>query len=110
MVEFQKVMSELNRMCNTYGDSCGSCQIQRIKDNACKSCSNWIRYHSEEAERIIMRLAVEHPIVTNGMKFREVFEIDLDSIEVVYRDGEGKVSHHQDVNAWLNKEYKEGQE
>lgn len=57
-----------------------------------------------------MRLAVEHPIVTNGMKFREVFEIDLDSIEVVCRDGEGKVSHHQDVNAWLNKEYKEGQE
>lgn len=57
-----------------------------------------------------MRLAVEHPIVTNGMKFREVFKIDLDSIEVVCRDGEGKVSHHQDVNAWLNKEYKEGQE
>ncbi len=62
--------------------------------------------HPVEVERIVMKWARENPLVTNGMKFREVFGINLDSIEVVCRDGEGKVSHHQDVSAWLDKEYK----
>lgn len=105
MAEFQKVMSELRRLCE--GRKCTNCPIYGKYDVSTEVyCSQWIRDHSEEAERIIMDWAKKNPLITNGMKFREVFGINLDSIEVVCRDGEGKVNHHQDVSAWLDKEYK----
>ena len=102
MAEFQMVMQELQRMCN----SCKTCRQCRINDIRNDECDVWIARNPKEAEQIIMQWSSEHPIKTNGMKFREVFGINLDSIEVVCRDGEGKVSYYQDVSAWLDKEYK----
>ena len=105
MAEFQMVMRELGRLCK--GRICNDCPIWEKTDGATEIyCLEWIKNHSEEAERIIMRWAKKNPLMTNRMKFKEVFGINLDSIEVVCRDGEGKVSHHQDVSAWLDKEYK----
>ena len=107
MAEFKEVMKQFKRMCD--GQKwCDNCQI--IDNRGRFSCSRWLTENPTKAEEIIMTWAKKNPIKTNGMKFYEVFGINLDSIEVICRDGEGKVSHHQDVSAWLSKEYKQGQE
>lgn len=105
MAEFQTVMREFRRLCK--GRICVSCPIwEKVDKDAETFCSAWLTNHFEEAERVIMQWAKENPLMTNRTKFREVFGINLDSIEVVCRDGEGKVSHYQDVSEWLDKEYK----
>lgn len=101
MAEFQKVMSELNRMCSSYGDSCASCQIEIRKYNIWESCNRWVRYHSEEVECIVMKWSAEHPIKTNGMKFREVFGEDMMVM---------LTEEHAPLGDWLNAEYKGGQD
>lgn len=103
MAEYVTVSRELQRMCDK--NRCEKCPIAQHR-HECINCVAWIGNHPEEVERIVMQWAKENPLMTNRMKFREVFGINLDSIEVVCRDGEGKVSHHQDVSAWLDKEYK----
>ena len=57
-------------------------------------CSVWAKNHSKEAEQIIMQWAEEHPIKTNGMKFKEVF-----GDHVVWGTDE-------DMEAWFCAEYK----
>lgn len=97
MAEFQKVMSEFRRLCK--GRRCADCPIWETIDIAKEnSCSAWVTNHPEEAEQIIMEWAAEHPIVTNGMKFKEVF-----GDHVVWETNE-------DMTAWLNAEYKGGQD
>lgn len=103
MAEYVTVVKELQRMCSK--NRCAECPLTKFR-HECIDCYTWMNNHPEEVERIVMAWSEGHPLVTNGMKFREVFGINLDSIEVVCRDGEGKVSHHQDVSAWLDKEYK----
>lgn len=106
MAEFRDVAKAYKRLCDAFG-TCADCPLSDLaEETACACASGVTQYYPEEAERIIMDWAKENPLITNGMKFREVFGINLDSIEVVCRDGEGKVSHHQDVSAWLDKEYK----
>lgn len=94
MAEFKTVMGEFQRLC--FGRKCGSCPIGTRVYNETASycyCSVWVKNHPEEAERIIMRWAAEHPIMTNGMKFKEVF-----GNHVVWETNE-------DMEAWFNKEY-----
>ena len=108
MAEFQEVVKNFKRMCDSY-EACEECPMSTTGTaRSTAYCRYCVFEQFEESERIIMQWSAEHPIVTNGMKFREIFGINLDSIEVICRDGEGKVSHHQDVSAWLSKEYKEG--
>lgn len=105
MAEFQDVVKAYKRLCDEFA-SCINCPLYNLVKTT-SFCANGVtKFYSEEAERIIMEWAKENPLMTNRMKFREVFGINLDSIEVVCRDGEGKVSHHQDVSVWLDKEYK----
>ena len=40
-------------------------------------CRAWMYEHPEELERIVMRWMAENPIVTNRMKFMEVFGFDF---------------------------------
>ena len=71
---------------------CFECPLGDVEK---RPCSRWVKYHPKEAERIIMQWAEKHPIVTNGMRFKEVF-----GDHVVWETDE-------DMEAWLNAEYKE---
>lgn len=94
MAEFVKVMKERQRMCNSYGTCC-QCRINAIRNDI---CGVWIARNPKEAEQIIMEWSSEHPLKTNGMKFREVFGIDLkDKYLVTERAKE-----------WACREYKGG--
>ena len=96
MAEFQKVMSELRRLCAKR--DCGNCPIGEGAKNDKAFCSVWVTNHPEEAERIIMQWSLEHPIKTNRDKFKEVFGLDyLDSLP-------------GGCSAWLTAEYKGGQD
>ena len=96
MAEFQKVMQERQRMCNSYR-SCCQCRINAVLNDI---CTVWITKNPEEAERIIMKWAAEHPIMTNARKFEEVFGFSF-----YYRFGGSEVD-----TAWLAEEYKGGQD
>ena len=69
MAEFQKVMRERQRMCSSYSTCC-QCNISAFLNDI---CAVWIMKNPEEAERIVMQWAAEHPIKTNQDKFKEVF-------------------------------------
>lgn len=96
MAEFQMVMQELQRMCN----SCKTCRQCRINDIRNDECDVWIARNPKEAERIIMQWSSEHPIKTNGMKFREVFGFE-------FTDQVAESQYHRE---WLDAEYKGGQD
>lgn len=96
MAEFQEVANEINRMCNRL--KCSECPLGSKNTLANGTCTTWALQHSEKAESIVMQWAAEHPIKTNGMKFKEVF-----GDHVVWETDE-------DMEAWLNTEYKEEQE
>ena len=101
MDEFQKVMSEWNRMCHYY-DECTPCLIRKASGNVVgeTTCTLWVRNHPEEIERIIMQWAAEHPIKTNGMRFREVFGQPYEHL----------FEANGFIKRWLSQEYKGGQE
>lgn len=99
MAEFQEVAKIYDRLCESY-DECYKCPMFRNRDkNDPIACRYWtLIVDPETAEEIILRWGKEHPIKTNGMKFRDVF---------------GKPYEHLfEANAfikqWLSQEYKGG--
>lgn len=98
MAEFVKVAKEYRRMCNSYL-SCGNCPLD-VNVRSSQLCKHDVLLDPEESERIIMKWAAEHPIKTNGMKFREVFGQQFEQLFAV-----GGVEAQ-----WLHSEYKGGQD
>lgn len=96
MAEFQKVMEERQRMCDSY-KSCSQCRINTFRDDI---CSVWITKNPKEAEQIIMGWVAEHPIKTNGIKFREVFGQPYEYL----------FEANGFIKQWLSQEYKGGQD
>lgn len=96
MAEFHTVMKEKRRMCKQIGD-CSKCPISFL-NNKSSFCTTFMAESPEDAERIIMRWASEHPIMTNRRKFEEVFGFDI--LE--------RFSFSEHDKEWLNKEYKDG--
>lgn len=95
MAEFKTVMREYRRLCK--GRRCEDCPIwEKVDKDAETFCSAWVTNHFEEAEHIIMQWAKENPLMTNRMKFREVFGMDL-----VITENNAE---------WLDQEYKGGQD
>lgn len=93
MAGFQKVMSEYRRLCE--GRRCADCPIMEKVEKAKEDyCSAWVMNHPEEAEHIIMQWAKGNPLMTNRMKFKEVFGVDC--TETILCDFDG----------WLDQEYK----
>ncbi len=75
MAEFQKIVKERKRMCEQY-DFCKYCplgELQKKHGNENATCRSLAFDYPEEAERIIMQWASEHPVMTNGKKFEQVF-------------------------------------
>ena len=96
MAEFQKVMQERQRMCNSY-ISCWQCHINAIRNDICQV---WISKNPKEAEQIIMEWAKKNPLMTNRMKFKEVFGFE-------FTDRVPESQYHRE---WLNTEYEGGQD
>lgn len=96
MAEFQKVIKERNRMCDSF-DKCCSCPLNNIQ-GASVVCEPWIMRNPEDTERIVVQWAKEHPIVTNEKKFEEVFGFKPATV----------FSLTKSSMEWLDTEYKEG--
>lgn len=96
MAEFQKIAKERERMCESV-NGCKECPMYNLTQG--NFCGTKILNHPEESERIIMKWAKENPLMTNRMKFKEVFGFD-------YTD-EFCATHKE--TEWLNAEYKGGQ-
>lgn len=92
MAEFQTVMAQAARVCKSH-ETCGSCPVGKTRT---VNCRKFIFDHPDEFEEIVMKWAAEHPLVTNGAKFWEVFGYDF--VQAVYADD------------WYNAEYKEPEE
>ena len=86
-------------MCAFY-KHCDNCPINKVKDKAVV-CRYWtLIKNPEKAEEIVMKWVTEHPIKTNGTKFKEVFG---------YRFAD-KIKTPEDIMTWLCEEYKRGQD
>jgi hypothetical protein len=94
MAEFQTVMAQAARMCNSH-KSCASCPI---KKNCVTSCRKFIFDHPDEFEEIIMKWAAEHPFKSNGTKFLDVFGVPFWAISCGVTPA---------ISKWLRSEYKE---
>ena len=94
MAEFQKIAKASKRMCNFY-EVCEECPINKIRGNAI--CMSWIMLNPEKTEPIILKWASEHPIITNRMKFKDVFGFE-------FTDRVPESQYHRE---WLDKEYEE---
>jgi len=95
MAEFQRVVSEYQRMNRTGG----------LKANY----DEWVLQHPEQAEKIIMEWAAKNPAKTNRQKFVEVFGCEI----VTHEINDAIPGHCEILNSsspyfekWLNEEYK----
>ena len=74
MVEFQKVMKDFYRMCNTYYDAhCFDYPLSNNKNGKYIVCEKFKRIYTEDTEQIIEDWAKKNPVMTNAMKFKEIF-------------------------------------
>ena len=97
MAEFQEVIKEYHRLCESVS-SCRHCPIRFVKDEKLiVHCRKFMTDYPEHAERIIMQWASEHPIMTNRRKFAETFGFDVETMFEVNRGNAG----------WLDEKYKE---
>ena len=93
MAEFAKVAAEMTRMCKHYEGFCKECPL-----GFASSCRNWVLAQSKQSERIIMKWAADHPLVTNGAKFEEIFGVPFWAISCGVTPA---------ISKWLRSEYKE---
>lgn len=104
MADFQSVMKERKRMCNKIRESgaCTDCPISaNMRHNKGVYCLTFTVDCPEEAEELIMKWSAEHPIMTNGAKFEEIFGVPF------WATSCGVTSA---ISQWLKSEYKELQE
>lgn len=71
-MNFREFCKEKSRMCSNVECKDGSCKIYDAKGTA-QNCNDFCIGNCEKAEQIVDQWAKEHPIVTNGMKFMEIF-------------------------------------
>ena len=94
MAEFQTVMAQAARMCSSH-KLCASCPI---KKNCVTSCRVFMFEHPDRFEEIVLQWAKEHPVVTNGAKFEEIFGVPFWAISCGVTPA---------ISEWLKSEYKE---
>lgn len=98
MAEYATVVKERRRMCKEVV-TCSKCPLSAINNKTKAYCDNFMSRSPEEADRIIMQWSAEHPIVTNAMKFKEVFGYD-------FQDAFGALG----CSKWLDDEYEKGKQ
>ena len=91
-----KFINEKTRMCESFGATCIGCPMYSGIKKTKYECWMFIITHAEQAVAIVEKWSNEHPVITNLMKFEEVFGT---------RNPEVKASF-----SWWNEEYKEPKE
>ena len=77
MAEFIEVMKQRDRMCKSNGCNCFGCGLALKNNGKELRCDDFCCSYPQEAEKIIMDWAKEHPVMTNADKFKEVFGIEI---------------------------------
>lgn len=79
MAEFCEVMKQRKRMCEKLDTKCSekSCPLSFEINGKNLACARYVADYPQEAEKIIMDWAKEHPVMTNADKFKEVFGIEI---------------------------------
>lgn len=95
-----KFIKEKTRMCESFGTTCIGCPLYSVCKKGYLSrtkyeCWMFIITHAEQAVAIVEKWSNEHPIMTNKMKFEEVFGKTCDESGVLARP------------SWWEAEYKE---
>lgn len=72
-------LKEKGRMCEAI-HQCHKCPISSDNNQYGLTCIIFAEKHPEEAVDIVEQWSKEHPVVTNGEKFREVFGIDYEKV------------------------------
>lgn len=85
-----KYLKEKKRMCEK--SSCIHCPLGRTYRNSEDNCDVFIRNSPEEAVAIVEKWSNEHPVITNLMKFEEVFGKRISEVQAPF--------------SWWNAEYK----
>lgn len=83
MAEFIEVMNQKKRMCKYNDDWCAKCPISSSKNGTDCDCTSFLNEQPQEAEKIIMDWAKEHPPVTNAIKAREILGFSEDEFDFV---------------------------
>lgn len=94
MAEFQTVMAQAARMCSSH-KLCTSRPVGKIRTVNCRKS---IFEHPDEFEEIVMKWVEEHPLVTNGAKFEEIFGVPFWAVSCGVTPA---------ISEWLKSEYKE---
>ena len=97
MAEYQEVIKQFKRMCESNCSDCRQCPIESYR--GFYHCWRWISEEPEKSEEFIMKWARENPVKTNRDKFKEVFGIEFSDL---FRLGISR-----DLQKWLYKEYEE---
>lgn len=75
MAEFVTVMRERERMCKATrkAQGCSECELSSFKKGVGRTCYAYTADFPEEAEKIIMDWAAEHPVETMKDRFFKMF-------------------------------------
>ena len=107
MMEFQEFWKLYKRMCDKHS-TCENCPMNGMRFDCNGICVKAIEKNPQQAEQIVEQWTKEHPVVTNGDKFREVFG---ETIKYPFMIDKEKMLIYkiEDIfnSAWLNQEYKE---
>lgn len=88
-----KFLEEKERMCKSV-KQCYDCPLDSGKTDITVCCQDLLTYYPKEAVKAVEQWSNEHPVMTNGAKFEEVF-------------GRTYMSLPSFVGEWLEQEYKE---
>lgn len=94
MAEYTTVMREYNRMCKG-NTKCENCPIALENNGGGIECQLFLHKYPGATERIIMQWASEHPAMTNGEKFEQVFGF------TPYKG----FRSYEDMKQWVESEY-----
>ena len=100
-MDAKEFVVNLHRLCGMYVN-CHGCPLEHIEHN----CAGDI---DDTVADFIETWAKEHPIMTNRMKFKEVFGVDVISYEKGFRPV-GVIPEMKYLIEWLNAEYKENKD
>jgi len=104
MAEFEKITKDWCKMCEEV--DCLNCRIHIASYHSNQTCRLWVLRHPKEAERIITQWSAEHlesaehPVITNGKKFEEMFGF------TPYM----KFRSYKDMKQWIESEWRPNKE
>lgn len=121
-MEFKEAMKIWHRMCHKQ-ENCVECPF--FSDDNGQECMEYMLEHTDEAEQILEEWDEKNPAITNALKFKEVFGLDVN--ESITNPGyfyipeivnpittdlstislDDKIQMLNKINNWLDAEYKE---